>query len=165
MTRFLLDTDVLSLFAKVGALPLLCRLLGLQRLPVTTGVFNEIIAPLEYGYDFPRQVLALAEIELLAADEVSTFEALRLEGKVSASDAELIAICQRRSWVYVTMDRVAARCAENLGVRTVDLYALLKAAWAGGLRDKDELQALMDQMERADRTTFPFRDELINGAG
>jgi len=165
MTRFLLDTDVLSLFAKVDALPLLCRLLRLERLPITTGVFNEIVVPLEYGYDFPRQILALAEIVLLAADEVETFEALRLEGRVSAFDAEIIAICQRRNWVYVTMDRVAARCAEGLGVRTLDLHALLKAAWVGGLLNEGELQVLVDQMERADRTTFPFRDDLFDSAG
>lgn len=96
MSGLLLDTDILSLFAKVNAVSLLCQLLGCERLPITIGVFNEIAVPLEYGYDFPRHILALAEMVLMAPDEVDVFEALRLEGKVSASDAEIIAICQRR---------------------------------------------------------------------
>lgn len=96
MSGFLLDTDILSLFAKVDASPLLCQLLGCERLPITIGVFNEIVVPLEYGYDFPQRILALADMVLMTPDEADAFESLRLEGKVSASDAELIAICQRR---------------------------------------------------------------------
>ena len=39
MSGLLLDSDILSVFAKVNALPLLCELLGCDRLPITTGVF------------------------------------------------------------------------------------------------------------------------------
>ncbi len=161
MSGFLLNTDILSIFAKANALSLLCKLLGCERLPITTGVFNEIVVPLEYGYNFPRLIMAMAETVLMSSDEAAIFEALRLEGKVSAADAEIVAICQRRSWVYVTMDRVAARYAEQHGVRTVDLHALLKAALTGGLLAEDQLRALVEQMERTDHTIFPFKEELF----
>jgi hypothetical protein len=98
MSGYLLDTDILSIFAKADALALLRELLKCAKLPITTGVFNEIVIPLEYGYDFPLRIMA--ETDTLAPDEVSTFESLRLEGKVSAADAEIIAICQRRGWHY-----------------------------------------------------------------
>lgn len=163
MSGFLLDTDVLSIFAKANALSLLCRLLGCERLPITTGVFNEIVVPLEYGYDFPRRIMAVTETVLMSSDEVTIFEALRLEGKVSATDAEIVALCQRRSWIYVTMDRAAARYAEKRGVRTVDLHALLKAVLVGGLIAEDKLRLLVDQMEREDHTLFPFKEELFGG--
>jgi len=161
MNGFLLDTDILSIFAKVNALALLRELLGCDRLPITTGVFNEIVVPLEYGYDFPRRILAAVDTVLMSADEAASFEALRLEGKVSAADAEIVAICQHRGWFYITMDRVAARYAEKQGVRAVDLCALLKAVLSGGLLTEDQLRALIEQMERADHTIFPFRDELF----
>ncbi|MCX6031176.1 MAG: hypothetical protein NT169_17995 [Chloroflexi bacterium] len=160
MSGFLVDTDILSIFAKANALALLREILGCQRLPITTGVFNEIVIPLEYGYDFPRRVMAVAETVLMSSEEVAVFETLRLEGRVSAADAEIVAICQRRSWIYVTMDRVAARYAEMHGVRSVDLHALLKAALTGGLLAEDQLRALVEQMERADHTVFPFKEEL-----
>jgi hypothetical protein len=44
----------------------------------------------------------------------------------------------------------------------VDLYALLKAIWTSGLLDKAQLRALVEQMERADRTAFPFKDDLFS---
>jgi len=93
MSGFLLDTDILSLFAKTDALALLRQLLGLDRLPITTGVFNEIVVPLEYGYEFPNRIIAEATTVLMSPDEVATFEALRLEGAISAADAEIVAIC------------------------------------------------------------------------
>jgi hypothetical protein len=161
MSGFLLDTDILSLFAKVDALPLLCRLLGRERLPITPGVLNEIVVPLEYGYTFPQRILALAEMVLMTPGEVGVFEELRLEGEVSAADAEMIAICQQRGWIYVTLDRVAARCAEARGVRTVDLRALLEAIRVGGLLEREALRVLVEQMERADHTTFPYKDAVL----
>jgi hypothetical protein len=164
MSGFLLDSDILSIFAKANALPLLCELLGCDRLPITTGVFNEIVIPLEYGYDFPRRIMAVADTVLISSDEVATFEALRLEGKASAADAEIVAICQRRSWICVTMDRVAARYAEQHGVRVVDLQTLLKAALTGDLLAEDQLRALVEQMERVDHTSFPFKEKLFGNA-
>jgi len=59
------------------------------------------------------------------------------------------------------MDRVAARYAEQHGVRTVDLHALLKAASNGGLLAEDQLRALVRQMEQTDHTIFPFKEELF----
>jgi predicted nucleic acid-binding protein len=133
MTDFLLDTDIVSIFAKAEALSLLCRLFQCERLPITSGVFDELLVPLEYGYDFPQRVLALAEVVAMAPEEIEDYEALRLRGKVSAADAELIAICRRRGWTYVAMDRVALRCAEEYGVRHVIRDTQMTPLYAGGL--------------------------------
>ncbi len=40
MKGFLLDTDVLSIFAKAGALSLLCTFFRCQRLPIPSDVFK-----------------------------------------------------------------------------------------------------------------------------
>lgn len=95
MIGFLLDTDILSIFAKAGALSLLCAFFRRQRLPITPGIFEELLVPLEYGYDFPKDILALTEVVVMTPDEAPVYEALRLEGKISAADAELIAICRQ----------------------------------------------------------------------
>lgn len=161
MSGFLLDTDILSIFAKANALALLHNLLGYDRLPITTGVFNEIVVPLEYGYEFPHRIIAAATTVLMLPDEVATFEALRLDGAISAADAEIVAICKHRAWVYVTMDRVAARYAEIYGVRSVDLHAVLKAILASGLLNEEQLRTLVELMERVDHTSFSFKADLF----
>ena len=40
MSGLLLDTDILSILAKANALPLLCEILGCERLPITTGLLT-----------------------------------------------------------------------------------------------------------------------------
>jgi hypothetical protein len=59
------------------------------------------------------------------------------------------------------MDRVAARYAEQHSVRAMDLHALLKAILTDGLLTEDQFWALVEQMERADHTVFPFKEELF----
>jgi hypothetical protein len=162
MKDFLLDTDILSLFAKVDALPLLCHLLRNERLPITPAILNELLVPLEYGYDFPREILAIADMILMLPEEIPAFQELRLGGKLSAADAEMIAICQNRRWIYITMDRVAAGCAASRGVRTMDLRALLAAIGIGGLLTRNELQILIEKMEKADRTTLPYKEDILS---
>ncbi|MFN3332386.1 MAG: hypothetical protein ACK47M_07735 [Caldilinea sp.] len=121
-----------------------------------------MVIPLEYGYRFPHRVFAASTTTSLSTEELAIFEALRLAGIVSAADAEQIAICQVRGWVYVTMDHVAARTAQQHGVRTISLHSLFKALRQAGIVDDDALHTLLDDMERLDRTRFPFREDLFS---
>lgn len=59
------------------------------------------------------------------------------------------------------MDRVASHCAEEHNVRTVNLQVLLKAIQAKKLLDNEKLRMLVEQMESADRTSFPYKDILF----
>jgi len=159
---FLLDTDILSLFAKADAIDLLLRLLHVDSLTITQGVFNELAVPIEYGYQFPYRVFANSTTVSLSPEELAIHATLRLEGVVSVADAEQVAICQVRNWIYITMDQVAARTAQQHGVRTIGLHSLFRAFRQASILDDDDLRALLDEMERLDRTHFPFRDELFS---
>lgn len=165
MRGFLIDTDVLSIFAKADALPTLCRLFQCEQLPITQGVLNELLVPLEYGYDFPQRILARTEVVSVSPEEIEDYETLRRQGKLSVADAEMIAICKRHGWIYVTMDKVASRSAEAFGVRTVDLRALLEAIKRAGLLDLEQLQVLIERMEREDRTRIPYKEALLKSEG
>jgi len=163
MIPYLFDTDILSIFAKAHALPLLCQLFKSERLPITPRVFDELLVPLEYGYDFPDRIFVLTEVVTVESNEIETYESLRFEGRVSAADAEIIAVCQQRGWTYayVSMDQVALRCAESRRVHTIDLQAILKALLKGEFLGRDELAALIEHMEREDDTTLPYKDALL----
>jgi predicted nucleic acid-binding protein len=159
---FVLDTDVLSLFAKTESLDLLLRLFRVERLAITQGVFNELLIPLDYGYEFPRLIFAKSVIVSLSQAEIDTYENLRLQGQVSAADAEQIALCRNRQWLYVTMDKVAAELAARQNVTTIDLLTLFKAIRQSQILDGEPLRQLILSMEKADRTQFPFRDEMLS---
>jgi predicted nucleic acid-binding protein len=157
----ILDTDILSLFAKTESLDLLLHLFQVEHLLITQGVFNELLIPLDYGYEFPRLIFPLSKIISLSQSEIEIYEILRLQGQVSSADAEQIAVCQNRQWIYVTMDKVAAGLALHYNVTNVDLYTLLKALQQSQLLDDESLRQLILRMETVDRTRFPFWDDLF----
>lgn len=161
MHDFLIDTDILSIFAKADGLSILCRLLECEKLPITPSVLDELLVPLEYGYDFPRDILSKTDIVAVMPEEIEGYESLRLQGRLSTADAEMIAICKQRGWLYITMDKVALRTAKAAGVDTADLRVLLEAIKRAQLLGQEQLRALIERMERKDRTRLPYKEALL----
>lgn len=89
------------------------------------------------------------------------YEALRLKGRVSTADAEMIMVCKQRGWLYITLDKVALRVAKMLGVETADLQALLEAIKRRELLNPEQLRMLIDRMEQEDRTRLPYKDSIL----
>ena len=56
-TKIVVDTDILSMFAKVGAMHMLGAFLGQGRIAMTPAIHDEITTPLQYGYTYPSEVL------------------------------------------------------------------------------------------------------------
>jgi len=90
--KFLIDTDILSIFAKADGLSIPCPLLQCEALPITPSVLDELLVPLEYGYDFPHDILSRADVVPSTLEEFESYEELRLQGELSRADAEMIAI-------------------------------------------------------------------------
>lgn len=157
----MIDTDILSIFAKADALGVLCRLLQCHKLPITPGVLDELLVPLDYGYDFPRDILSRADVIAMTTEELADYESLRLQGRLSATDAEMISICKQREWLYITMDKVALREAKAAGADTADLRVLLEGIKRAKFFDRERLRALIERMEREDRTRLPYKAALL----
>lgn len=66
-----LDTDILSMFAKVEAVSMLKDLFGEGNLAITPGIEEEISIPLDYGYDFPSKALSKVETIPLTDEALS----------------------------------------------------------------------------------------------
>ena len=163
MHDFLIDTDILSIFAKADGLSILCRLLDCEELPITPSVLDELLVPLEYEYDFPRDILSRADVVAVTPEEIEGYEHLKLQGRLSTADAEMITICKQRGWLYITMDKVALRTAKAAGVDTADLKVLLEAIKRAKLLDREQLRALIERMEREDRTRLPYKEAILAG--
>jgi len=53
---FVIDTDILSIFAKSDNIDLLRELFG-NNAVMTPAIFQEITAPIDYGYEFPHAII------------------------------------------------------------------------------------------------------------
>jgi hypothetical protein len=53
---FIIDTDILSIFGKIREVTLLHELFG-TNFGMTPAIMQEISVPLDYGYDYPNDIL------------------------------------------------------------------------------------------------------------
>ena len=148
----IVDTDILSMFAKADALVWLGRLFGRDRLAATPAIRDEIAVPLQYGYTFPLQVLAETAIAPLSNRAWMEYEYLRESGAtVGRGELESIAFCKTENAVFVTNDLAARRFAIAQGVRVLSLQSVLRGLWESGVCSKSEVRAVLERIRRADR--------------
>ena len=65
------DTDILSVFAKIKRLELIKRLFGM--IYITPMIREELTVPLEYGYDFPKEILEKSTVIIPTLEELGQY--------------------------------------------------------------------------------------------
>lgn len=62
----ILDTDIISTFAKIDRLKLLKNIFS-EHLRITLEIYDELSVPLNFGYDFPEKIYD--EIDVISLDD------------------------------------------------------------------------------------------------
>ena len=75
-TKIVIDTDILSMFAKVGAMHLLGAFFGQGCIVMTPAIHDEITTPLQYGYTYPTEVLTQVPVAPLTEQIWREYERL-----------------------------------------------------------------------------------------
>jgi predicted nucleic acid-binding protein len=150
----LVDTNILSTFARVEELELLFLLFPGSPLGVTPAVLGEVDQALAQGCDWLRQVPALRAGGRLVLAEPVAGERLvlpALPSPLGAGECEAIAVCQARSCAFLTNDKRARNFCRELGIPVYDLVGLLRALWKWKVRSRDCVRQLCARMEAAER--------------
>lgn len=150
----IVDTDVLSIFAKVDALDVLDSYFGEGRYVITPGIQAELAVPLQYGYGFPQAILERVETTGLSDREWKTHISTVTDKRIGRGESEAIAVCVVRKWIFVTNDSQAARVAQSTGVQTVSFPALVRGIWLRGILDKSQTERLLIDIQKADRLSI-----------
>lgn len=149
--RVIIDTDILSMFAKVGAVDLLEEFLGRGRAAITLSIRDEISIPLQYGYTFPNLVLSQIPVVLLTERAWQEYERLwATASSLGKGELEAIAICRAEEALFATNDSIARKFAQDQGVQVVSLQAILRGLWLTGIRSKVEVRGLLERIKMAD---------------
>lgn len=151
----IVDTDVLSIFAKVDALDVLDSYFGEDRYVITPGIQAELAVPLQYGYSFPQAILERVEATGLSDKEWKAHISTTIEKRIGQGESEAIAVCAERKWIFVTNDAQAARIAQETGVQTVSFPALVRGIWLREILDKFQIEQLLTNIQNADRLSIP----------
>lgn len=158
--KVVVDTDILSMFAKVDAVDVLESLLEKKRMVMTSAIRNEIAAPLQYGYTFPRRVLGRVPVASLSEQVQQEYEQLWSAGSpLGKGELEAIAFCKTEGALFATNDHAARDYAQGQGVKALSLQTLLREMWLSGMRNKAQVRELLERIKVADYLTVPLEVE------
>lgn len=149
------DTNILSTFARIHRLDLLPVVAETAALYLPPAVVKELKVGLHKGLDFLQPIIAgLASgagfytVEL-TADEKRVVD--RLPHSLNAGEKESLAICALRAGnKLLTNDKRAHNyCRENR-IPSLDLKLILRRLWQATYCTKEEVRALMDEIEKSE---------------
>src|SRR5439155_2204181 len=101
----LVDTSILSTFARIEALPLLWELFPSRSLAVTPAVFREVLEAIAQGCawlaDLP-DLVKTGRIQLVAPTPAEILAGEALPESLGRGEREAIALCQAHRWAFLT---------------------------------------------------------------
>lgn len=159
--RVIVDTDILSMFAKVSDVDVLREFLGKGRVMMTPAIRDEISTPMQYGYMFPCEVLSQVPVVHLMEQDWREYERLwAMRSSLGKGELEAIAFCRGKGSFFATNDSAARKFAQDQGVQVISLQAILRGLWLSRVRSKAEVQALLERIKKADYLEVPREVEL-----
>lgn len=162
----LLDTNILSVFAKLDRLGLLLQSLDVP-LAVSPNVHRELRDGLALGYEDLRPALELIDAGQLQVVPIGDAEQrflTRIPFQPEKGEADSLAWCLAHGGTFVTNDKRAARRASALGVHVVRQRDVLRALWVKGVLSVKQVRALIGEMETRLGIVLPDQDEIFADA-
>lgn len=158
----LLDSDIASTFAKIDRLELLKRLFSDCRLSITPEVYEEILAPMEYGYTFPLKIIEFFDVTTPGKKDVEEYQKLLLsKTNLGKGEIESIVICRNRDYLFSSMDSKALKFAKSHGVKTISLHAILKSLLKSNIVTEEEIREIITEIEEKERTIISNQEYIF----
>lgn len=154
------DTDVLSAFAKVGAVQLLFDLFRADNLTITEGVYKEIQYSADTGRVFAKELTSMVDagkiqvIHLTAEEKTETHT---LPDTLGAGERESIIALRRRLGILLSNESRVKHYCKQFGITCVRIPDILRALWREGVIPKEGVMRLISDLENKDRMRFTER--------
>ena len=109
--------------------------------------------PLDYGYTFPLEIFSRLDVLYPTEEENEAYQEMLVGNRsLGRGELEAICICKSRGHIFSSMDSAALRFAASVNVETLELHSLLCALWKSGMKSKDEVKAIIRELEDKDNT-------------
>jgi predicted nucleic acid-binding protein len=159
------DTNIVSTFARVNALPVLVRLLG-EVLHITSGTYNELRKAVEVGCSFLEPVLSgipsQGELNLVELIQQEILALPNLPPSFGLGEAESVAVCLHRPGTrLLTNDKRARNYAREQCIPCLDLPEILRALWVRKVLTKKKVKQLIGQIETEQGMVIKNKEEIL----
>ena len=165
----IVDTNIVSTFARVGSLELLTELPGDDTLYITAATYHELRKAVKVGCHFLLPVVDAVNIgtpvDLIELTRNEILATRSLPDSLGPGEAESIAVCLRRPSVqFLTNDKRAKNVCREHGVGCLDLPAILRALWTKQVISREEVQELVTRIESEQGMVIRNKDEILKTA-
>ena len=159
-----IDTDVLSIFAKIQRLLLLFTVFNADHLNISTTVENELQTGIAKGFDFAQDIIALhskGQIVTYYPTDIDQQFTATLPKTLGSGERESMAICKRLNAIFVSNERrVKHHCREN-GIDCVNLPEILRTLWERGILMQVDVRKVITEIETKDNLKFRTTDPIF----
>jgi predicted nucleic acid-binding protein len=160
------DTNIVSTFARVGALPLVARLMQETCLHVSPGTYHELRKAIEAGCSFLEPILDAIhlgqELDLLELTRSEILSVKDLPSSLGAGEAESIALCLNRPGTsFLTNDKRARNFCRERGIPCLDLPEILRALWVRKAIPKKKAKELVRRIETEQGMVIKNKEEIF----
>lgn len=152
-----IDTDVLSIFAKIQRLPLLFAVFDQDVLNIAAAVENEIVIGVSKGFPFANALVELqAKGRLQTHHPVTVDEEfmLSLPHTLDAGERESMAICKRLAALFASNERRVMHHCQTNGIRCTNLDQILRALWELKILAESDVRKVIAEIETKDSLKF-----------
>lgn len=136
-------------FAKAGHFDVFLKLF--EKVGITPRVYEELLVPLDYGYDYPQEIFEKAELVTLTEEEQRKYLKLKEDHiKIGKGELESIVVCSERGYLFSSFDKKAISLAKNLGINYITAGIVFKGLTMKGVATKEDVLNLIADIEKAD---------------
>ena len=145
------DSDVLSMFGKVGVVQHLKQLFG--EICIPPAVYEELIRAKEIGFEFVDELIVKVRILNLSEKEYSEFVRLTEDEKyLHSGELQGIVLCKHRNGVLLTNDKKAKNFCKSNNITYFDAKGILRAFYKKEVLKEGGIKDLAKEIEEKDNT-------------
>ncbi|MFP4001846.1 MAG: hypothetical protein ACLFSM_05830 [Thermoplasmata archaeon] len=159
----LVDTNILSTFAKVNRLDLLEEVLG--NFHISPNVLEEVKRAEELGYPHAGEILEKVRNDeiLIACPREKEVEVMdRLPTSFGRGEKDCLAIALKRDALIVTNEQKVLNYCKRNGVDSARLNTILRELLKKEDMEQEDVRNLIDEIEKKDNLVVTDKDSIFS---